>query len=232
MDASHHDANLSWKLAWVLRGHAKAEILETYTQERQPHAREIIGMALMMGRLAMPANRLMAFFIHGFLSLIRLVPSGRALFEDVKIKPQNTFKAGLFKRDRAARKLLAGSTFPQVLVHQSDNGEIVLSDEVLDQKLIVAGFGSDPSAGMGAALLQEWERHGGACVQWCRRGSLCNLARYSAAWKHWTICSRSAAFRWLGSPSCARTVPSFAKARLNRPSSWCAPLATAGRAHP
>lgn len=168
-------ANLSWKLAWVLKGHAKAEILDSYTQERQPHAREIIGMALMMGRLVMPANRLKAFLIHGFMSLIRLVPAGRALFEDLKIKPQNTFKAGLFQRNRLAKKLLAGSTFPQAFVRKSDTGEIVLSDEVLAQGLALVGFGSDPSIGLDVALHQVWQRHGGTFLQWCTRGQTLHL---------------------------------------------------------
>ncbi len=172
-------ANLSWKLAWVLRGRAHEKILDSYTQERQPHAREIIGMALLMGRLVMPANRLKAFVIHGLMSLIRLVPAGRALFEDLKIKPQNTFKAGLFQRHRLTKRLLAGSTFPQAFVRRSDTGEIVLSDEVLGQGLTLVGFGNDPSTKLDAPLHQDWQSRGGTCLQWCTRGQTQHLGAAS-----------------------------------------------------
>lgn len=168
-------ANLGWKLAWVLQQKASPEILESYTQERQPHAREMIGMALLMGRLVMPANRLKAFLIHGFMSLIRMVPAGRALFEDLKIKPKNTFKLGLFTRKSSARKLLAGSTFPQSFVRKADSGDIVLSDEVLGQKLTLVVFGSDPLALLDSALQVEWRSKGGSCLQWCTRGQSLHL---------------------------------------------------------
>ena len=39
---------------------------------------------------------------------IRLLPAGRALFDDLKIKPENTFDAGLFWRNRAARAAARG----------------------------------------------------------------------------------------------------------------------------
>jgi 3-(3-hydroxy-phenyl)propionate hydroxylase len=154
----------------VLRWQANPAILDSYHQERQPHAREIIGMALLMGRLVMPANRVKAFLIHGFMSLIRLVPAGRALFEDLKIKPQNTFKTGLFTRVKASKKLLAGSTFPQSFVRKVDTGEILLSDDVLGPCLTLVGFGVDATALVPPDVLDHWARLGGACLQWCHRG--------------------------------------------------------------
>lgn len=163
-------ANLSWKLAWVLRGHAAPAVLDSYTQERQPHAREIIGMALLMGRLVMPANRLMALLIHGFIRLISVVPAGRALFEDLKIKPQNAFKKGLFLARRKTAGLHAGTTFAQAYVRRHDSGEIMLSDEVLGQKITLVGFGCDPAALLPQHLLNQWQHIGGGCVEWCSRG--------------------------------------------------------------
>lgn len=168
-------ANLSWKLAWVLRWQASSTILDTYHQERQPHAKEMIDMALLMGRLVMPANRLKAFFIHGFMRLIRVIPAGRALFEDLKIKPQNTFKTGLFHRNKSTRKLLAGSTFPQAFVRKEDTGEILLSDEMLGAKFTLVGFGVDVTTRVSPDALARWSRLGGTCLQWCHRGQALNL---------------------------------------------------------
>ena len=169
-------SNLAWKLAWVLHHEASPAILESYHTERQPHAREIIGMALLMGRLVMPANRIKALLIHGFMRMIRLLPAGRALFEDLKIKPQNTFKRGLFVRTAANRKLLAGSTFPQGWVRRASTGEIVLSDDVLGQSLALVSFGSDPWEAMSPAQQVAWTRLGGTSLQWCARGQSLHLA--------------------------------------------------------
>ena len=98
-------ANLAWKLAWVVRGQAGEQVLDSYDTERRPHARKIIRLALLLGALVMPQNRAAAFAVHGLMSLLRLLPAGRALFEDLKVKPQNTFDQGLFwrvARQRAA----------------------------------------------------------------------------------------------------------------------------------
>jgi 3-(3-hydroxy-phenyl)propionate hydroxylase len=103
-------ANLAWKLAWVIGGRAGADILASYDQERRPHARKIINLARFLGALVMPSNRAVAFLVHGLMSAIRLLPAGRALFKDLKIKPQNTFDEGLFWRDRRTLRLGAGST--------------------------------------------------------------------------------------------------------------------------
>ncbi|WP_059015347.1 bifunctional 3-(3-hydroxy-phenyl)propionate/3-hydroxycinnamic acid hydroxylase [Mycobacterium sp. M26] len=51
MGAGLRDAmNLAWKLAGVLDGSLSPDLLDTYEQERKPHARRMIGLALMVGR--------------------------------------------------------------------------------------------------------------------------------------------------------------------------------------
>jgi 3-(3-hydroxy-phenyl)propionate hydroxylase len=42
-------ANLTWKLAAVLRGHASEALLDTYEPERKPHARALIAKARTVG---------------------------------------------------------------------------------------------------------------------------------------------------------------------------------------
>lgn len=43
-------ANLAWKLAAVAQGRASDALLDTYQQERDPHVRALIDVAIMMGR--------------------------------------------------------------------------------------------------------------------------------------------------------------------------------------
>jgi 3-(3-hydroxy-phenyl)propionate hydroxylase len=50
MGAGLRDAmNLVWKLAGVISGDLAPQVLDTYQQERKPHARTMIGLALSMG---------------------------------------------------------------------------------------------------------------------------------------------------------------------------------------
>jgi 3-(3-hydroxy-phenyl)propionate hydroxylase len=169
-------ANLAWKLAWVIRGQANPVILASYDQERRPHAKKIIKLARFLGALVMPSNRLTAFIVHGLISAARLLPAGRALFEDLKIKPENTFGNGLFWRNRATRRLNAGSGFPQGWVRSAESGKPMLSDDALGPQWALIGFGVDPATVAEPSLLARWGRAGGQTWQWCQRAQAQHLA--------------------------------------------------------
>ncbi len=169
-------ANLAWKLAWVIRGQASPDILNSYDQERRPHAKKIINLARFLGALVMPSNRLAAFIVHGLMSAARMFPAGRALFEDLKIKPENTFDDGLFFRDRATRRLNAGSSFPQGWVRPAESGKPTLSDDALGPQWALVGFGVDPATYADPDLLARWGRAGGLTWQWCQRAQAQHLA--------------------------------------------------------
>jgi 3-(3-hydroxy-phenyl)propionate hydroxylase len=169
-------ANLAWKLAEVTRGRAHERVLDSYDQERRPHARKIINLARFLGMLVMPRNRLAALIVHGAIRALRLLPAGRTAFDDLKIKPPQQFDEGLFWRDPQARRLVAGSMLPQGLVRAADGGTPQLSDDALGLQWALIGFGVDPAACVDAELLARWERLGGAVWQWCHRGQAQHLA--------------------------------------------------------
>jgi 3-(3-hydroxy-phenyl)propionate hydroxylase len=169
-------ANLAWKLAWVVRGQANERVLDSYDTERRPHARKIIRLALMLGAVVMPQNRAAAFAVHGLMSLARLLPAGRALFEDLKVKPQNTFDEGLFWRARGNERLRAGAMLPQGWVRAATGGGPILSDDALGLQWALIGFGVDPSASAAAELLQRWQAAGARVWQWCQRSQGQHLA--------------------------------------------------------
>jgi len=171
-------ANLGWKLAWVLQGRADARILDSYDRERRPHASSMIRLAKYMGKLVMPRNAPTALLVHGLMRLLRLFPPTRALFEELKIKPQNRFRHGLFVAGSSRTRLVRGSHFPQALLRHAD-GRHLLSDEVLGPRLSLVGFGIDPHGLLDAAALASWHAAGGHCVQFCHRGQ--SLHRDNAA---------------------------------------------------
>ena len=49
-------ANLTWKLALVLRGHAAPDLLDSYEAERRPHLRDMTRLTRLMGGLVTAAN--------------------------------------------------------------------------------------------------------------------------------------------------------------------------------
>ncbi len=99
--------NLSWKLAFVLKKNGHQKILESYDQERRPHAKSMINLAIWAGRVVMPSNFLMAFFIQGTVAGLGRLPFFKKYLWDFKIRPKSKFKRGLF--------IKGGGLFPQVV---------------------------------------------------------------------------------------------------------------------
>ncbi|MHC8354481.1 bifunctional 3-(3-hydroxy-phenyl)propionate/3-hydroxycinnamic acid hydroxylase MhpA [Pseudomonas sp. LB3P81] len=162
-------ANLAWKLAWVLRGHAAPAILDTYDVERRPHAQAMINLAKLMGRLVMPKNKIAAFFIHGLMRSLGLTPATRKYFEQLDIKPKNIFKNGLFMQHRRGDKLVRGSLFPQAWVRNFQK-QIKLSDDALGDNLTLVGFGVDPLSLLTTEQIVSWEKMGGHFLEVRARG--------------------------------------------------------------
>lgn len=162
-------ANLSWKLAWVIRRRASDNILNSYDQERRPHATAMINMAKLMGKLVMPRNLGLALLVHGFMWLSRLIPPLRDQFEQLEIKPKPLFRHGLFAQCRRSRKLRAGGLMPQGWIRGAD-GTICLSDDALGSELVLVGFGCDPAQAMDDGLNRAFTAAGGSLIQITHRG--------------------------------------------------------------
>jgi 3-(3-hydroxy-phenyl)propionate hydroxylase len=177
-------ANLSWKLAWVAQGRADERILDSYDVERRPHAKAIINLALFMGKLVMPSNRIAAFVTHGLMRTLGMVPRLRRVFEELEIKPQNRFAQGLFApRERGAR-LDRGGLLPQGWVRSVADGRVCLSDDALGPQLTLIGFGADAEAALNADLRMRWYAAGGRAVQMTPRGRPVDAP--AAAWEDLT----------------------------------------------
>ncbi|RQR34384.1 bifunctional 3-(3-hydroxy-phenyl)propionate/3-hydroxycinnamic acid hydroxylase [Burkholderia sp. Bp9143] len=162
-------ANLGWKLAWVVLGRADPRILETYDAERRPHARAMIRLAKLMGRLVMPRNAAVALATHGLMRMLRCVPVLRTQFEELRIKPQNAFRMGLFVRGRSGARLTRGAALSQGWLRGSD-GTVRLSDDVLGSGCTLVGFGCDPRVGLAADAAAALACAGGTIVQIAHRG--------------------------------------------------------------
>jgi len=165
-------ANLGWKLAWVCHGLAQPTLLDSYAQERRPHAKAMIDLAKQMGRLVMPSNHVTAFVVHGLMRVVNLVPRLRSLFEDLEIKPVNRFKSGCFVQSARGGRLQRGQQMPQVWLKPHGGGEVVLSDDVMGSGLAMVGFGVDPCTALSPQETKAWAEAGGRFVQIDPRGQM------------------------------------------------------------
>jgi len=103
-------ANLGWKLGLIASGHAADAALETYQQEREPHVRATIGLAMMMGKTVCITDPQAAAARNQQMLAARAAgqsPDGNVSFPPVA--------QGLIHTGCAA----AGSYFPQFI---ADNG--------------------------------------------------------------------------------------------------------------
>ncbi len=162
--------NLAWKISWVLHGKANEKILESYQAERRSHAKKIINLALFLGKLIMPSNIVMAFIVHGMMKITRWIPGCRSLFEEMKIKPENTFSSGMFHRANGRDRLRAGSTIAQVRAQHASGAQAQRSDDVIGLNLALIGIDADPMAHLSAQSLQKLQQMGGKIWHWHKHG--------------------------------------------------------------
>lgn len=157
-------ANLCWKLAWVTRGQAPAALLATYDQERRPHAKKMIRLAVGVGQLVMPRSAPRAVLAHGVMRALRALRPLRRLMEHNDIKPPNRFRRGFLVRGRAAGKLVRGGLLPQALVRDA-HGQTLMSDDALGPSLSCIGFGTAPDRHVRPETRAAFLERGGRFIQ-------------------------------------------------------------------
>ncbi|SEM12313.1 3-(3-hydroxy-phenyl)propionate hydroxylase [Blastococcus sp. DSM 46786] len=102
---------LVWKLAAVLRGEAPEALLDTYRAEREPHARALIRVALLLGRLMTGGGRGGAVARRVVLTAVRRIPAVARLATDSRTPPLRRGPL-VARRGRTGRRL-AGTLLPQ-----------------------------------------------------------------------------------------------------------------------
>ena len=100
-------SNLAWKLAGVLRGELPMAVLDSYEQERKPHARYMITTALSVGWAMTAGGRLGDALRRTIVPRLHLVPSvsdkfvdstSPALHRSALVRPQHRLRRGLSGR--------------------------------------------------------------------------------------------------------------------------------------
>ena len=102
---------LAWKLAAVLDGSAGEDLLGSYQAEREPHARALIRIALLLGRLMTGGGRRAATLRRAVLAVATRIPVVAALGAETRTPPLP--RGPLVRRRGRVGRRLAGTLVPQ-----------------------------------------------------------------------------------------------------------------------
>ncbi|AXI61635.1 bifunctional 3-(3-hydroxy-phenyl)propionate/3-hydroxycinnamic acid hydroxylase [Pseudomonas kribbensis] len=156
-------SNLAWKLAMVIQGLAADSLLDSYEQERRDHAKAMIDLSVLAGHVLAPPKRWQGTLRDGVSWLLNYLPPVKRFFLEMRIKPMPQYTKGalITAQDSASQ---VGKMFiqPQVL---TEAGERVLLDEVIGKHFAIIAWGCDPTWGLSAGQIEQWQALGTRFIQ-------------------------------------------------------------------
>ena len=155
-------ANLGWKLAAVVNGQAEDALLDTYDVERRKHARAMIDLSTMVGRVISPTNRRVAAMRDRVIRAASVVPTLKRYVLEMRFKPMPRYEQGaVFHDEPRSDTSPVGTLFVQPRVDTRDRVDVLL-DDVLGSGFAVLCWNNNPRALLGATHSnagKHWE-HG------------------------------------------------------------------------
>jgi 3-(3-hydroxy-phenyl)propionate hydroxylase len=153
-------ANLGWKLAAVVNGHASDALLDTYDVERRKHARAMIDLSTMVGRVISPTNRRVASLRDRVIHAASVLPSLKRYILEMRFKPMPRYQQGaVFYAEPPSDTSPTGTLFiqPRVDTREAQN---VLLDDVLGTGFAVLCWSNNPRAFLGDEAFDRWKALG------------------------------------------------------------------------
>ncbi|MCA8900612.1 MAG: bifunctional 3-(3-hydroxy-phenyl)propionate/3-hydroxycinnamic acid hydroxylase [Hyphomonas sp.] len=160
LNAGIRDAyNLAWKLSLVIKGHAGAQLVDSYEAERREHTRKLIQFAVNLGQRIQPIDPQAAAERDAFYFALQKDPD--ALQEHITTLGQAQRVRSL---DGGAivscdRNAVNGGYLQQPRVRAA-NGDTALLDGFLGPGFSLVGMNCDPAEELTEELLAPWKRLG------------------------------------------------------------------------
>jgi 3-(3-hydroxy-phenyl)propionate hydroxylase len=161
-------ANLGWKLAAVVTGRADDRLLDTYDIERRKHARAMIDLSTMVGRVISPTNRRVATARDLLVRSASIVPSLKRYVLEMRFKPMPRYEQGavvhtvLSKKPGRAESPV-GTLFIQPRVDTRTEHDMLL-DDVLGDWFAVLCWNNNPRKILGDEAFANWKALGARFV--------------------------------------------------------------------
>jgi 3-(3-hydroxy-phenyl)propionate hydroxylase len=161
-------ANLGWKLAAVVRGRADDGLLDTYDVERRKHARAMIDLSTMVGRVISPTNRRVASARDLIVRSASIVPSLKRYVLEMRFKPMPRYEHGavvhsLDPKEPRRAESPAGTLFIQPRVDTRTQQNVLL-DDVLGSWFAVLCWNNNPRKILGDEAFANWRALGARFV--------------------------------------------------------------------
>ncbi len=153
--------NLGWKLAAVVKGHADNALLDTYDVERRKHARAMIDLSTMVGRVISPTNRRVAALRDRVIHAASVVPTLKRYILEMRFKPMPRYHQGaVFHAEPPSEASPTGTLFIQPRVDTRDQQNVLL-DDVLGTGFAVLCWSNNLRAVLGDKAFDRLESPGG-----------------------------------------------------------------------
>jgi 3-(3-hydroxy-phenyl)propionate hydroxylase len=157
-------ANLGWKLAAVVTGYAEDALLDTYDIERRKHARAMIDLSTMVGRVISPTNRRVAAVRDLVVRSASIVPSLKRYVLEMRFKPMPRYEQGAVVHSEPHRaNSPVGTLFVQPRVDSREQQNVLL-DDVLGGGFAVLCWNNNPREILGVKAFADWKALGAKFV--------------------------------------------------------------------
>jgi len=158
-------ANLGWKLAAVINGQATESLLDSYDTERRKHARAMIDLSTMVGRVISPTNRRVATLRDKLIRAASIVPTLKRYVLEMRFKPMPRYDQGavVHASHPPPPGSAVGTLFIQPRVDTRTETDILL-DDVIGPGFAVLCWNNNPRTLLGDAEFGRWKRLGATFV--------------------------------------------------------------------
>ena len=158
-------ANLGWKLAAVVNGQADDALLDTYDVERRKHARAMIDLSTMVGRVISPTNRRVAALRDKVIRAASVVPTLKRYVLEMRFKPMPRYEQGaVYHAEPRSETSPAGTLFVQPRVDTRDRQDVLL-DDVLGAGFAVLCWNNNPRALLADDAFERWKALGAKFIE-------------------------------------------------------------------
>ncbi|MEU0539933.1 bifunctional 3-(3-hydroxy-phenyl)propionate/3-hydroxycinnamic acid hydroxylase [Nocardia sp. NPDC005978] len=153
-------ANLGWKLAAVVTGRARDSLLDSYDQERRAHARAMIDLSTLVGRVISPTDRRVAAVRDALVRAAAAIPPVKNYVLGMRFKPMPRYDRGavVHAHSRSPRSAV-GTLFVQPRVDTREHTGVLL-DDVLGPWFAVLCWNNQPRAVLGESEFARWKALG------------------------------------------------------------------------
>ena len=153
-------ANLGWKLAAVVTGRAGDALLDTYDAERRKHARAMIDLSTMVGRVISPTDRRVAMLRDKLIRSASVVPTLKRYILEMRFKPMPRYTQGAIAHlESGSATSPTGTLFIQPRVDTRATRDVLL-DDVIGPGFAVLAWNNNPRKLLGEAAFARWKRLG------------------------------------------------------------------------